>query len=250
MFSNLGIERHMFNENIGYDLNQHIAHGLEFKKYGEKYQSDNQYTLLGNSSAPEWGSIVEALTDPTSTKGTTTSVEGMSKYGKGDNTQFNAMVSNYATTHRTYASSMVGRKRPSNKDRIAMERSLNAQKNTIIARARQISNARNTTSARNVQAALSKNRYKLNQRLNAMREQNIANKKSNKYDERTIGGAIEYTGLNMNSMYYHLLVYFVIAVTLIAFTFNLMVNPNASVLNAIYVLGALFTVYFITKYSA
>jgi len=51
----------------------------------------------------------------------------------------------------------------------------------------------------------------------------------------------------MNSMYYHYFVYFIITVTLLSFTFNIMVNPNANVMNAMFVVGALLLVFFISR---
>jgi hypothetical protein len=72
-------------------------------------------------------------------------------------------------------------------------------------------------------------------------------KSGGKGTEDTIAGKIETTTLNMNSMYYHYFVYFVITVTLLAFTFYMLVNPNASVLNAMYVVGALMVVYVVAR---
>ena len=68
------------------------------------------------------------------------------------------------------------------------------------------------------------------------------------YDNVSVDGALEYTALQMNSNYYHVFVYLLVAATLIGFIFNLMMNPEANVLKAIYVLGALFVVYFISRY--
>jgi hypothetical protein len=254
MFSNLAINHQMFNENMGYELNQHIAQGMQFNKYGEKYQADNEHALLANSSGSEWGSVVEAYSSPSSTKGTGTkaSVEGMisSSYGAAEHREFNDMVSKYAAARQTYAAAMLGRKRPNDATRLAMERSLNSQRDMIMSMAKEMHAAMNTTSGTNARVALMKNQDKFNKYLQEIQAQKLADARANKYDEQTIGGAIEHTSLNMNSMYYHFLVYFIISVTLIAFIFNLMVNPDANVMNAIYVVGALFAVYFITRYYA
>ena len=69
----------------------------------------------------------------------------------------------------------------------------------------------------------------------------------NKYDKDTVAGIIETSQLNMTSMYYHLFVYLASAITLIAFTLNLMANPNANAMQALYVVGALFVVFFISQ---
>jgi hypothetical protein len=88
-------------------------------------------------------------------------------------------------------------------------------------------------------------RFNLNELNNQKRK---INEMTGKYDRNSINGAMETTELNMTSMYYHVFVYMAIAITLLAFIFNLMVNPNANVLNAIFVLGALSVVYIISKY--
>jgi Mg2+ and Co2+ transporter CorA len=254
MFSNLANNRQMFNENMGYELNQHIAQGMQFNKYGEKYHAENEHALLADSSGSEWGSVVEAYSSPSSTKGTGTkaSVEGMtsSAYGAAEHRQFNDMVSKYAAARQSYAAAMLGRKRPNDRTRLAMERSLNAQRDMIMAMANKMNAAINTTSGTNARVAMEKNQATLNKYFQDIQAQQLANVSSNKYDEQTISGAIENTSLNMNSMYYHFLVYFVISITLIAFIFNLMVNPEANVMNAIYVVGALFAVYFVTRHYA
>ena len=74
--------------------------------------------------------------------------------------------------------------------------------------------------------------------------------KNNKLDKHTVAGKMETSALNMNSMYYHYLVYFFIAVTLIAFIVNMLVNENANTMSATYVICALVFVYVISRYYA
>ena len=62
-----------------------------------------------------------------------------------------------------------------------------------------------------------------------------------------LDGSIETTQLMMTSQYYHYLVYFFISLTLLAFIFNIMVNPQADTKNAAFVVTALLLVYFITR---
>ena len=131
-----------------------------------------------------------------------------------------------------------------------MEESLTKQRNDIVANANQIQSSLDSTTGPNLMASLANNQDKLNGYLKALEEQKAAGTDENRYDETTISGAIETTGLNMNSMYYHYIVYFFISITLISFTFNILVNPNANVMNAIIVVGALFLIYFIMRRNA
>jgi len=70
----------------------------------------------------------------------------------------------------------------------------------------------------------------------------------NKIDSNSLAGAVEVTELNMTSMYYHYLVYFILSITLIAFTFNIIVNPDANVMSALFIVVALVVVYLISRY--
>ena len=209
MSTNLGIynNHHMYNENINFDINKHIEQGVQFKKYGTKYESDNAHKLLQDSSSPEWSSIVEAMTLPMSIN-QAQNIVALNR-DSPDTATFNNLVSNYATLYKSYTTNMVT-KQPSDTQRIAMEKALAQQQEVIVTVAKQI-------------------------------------KSGGKGTADTITGKIETTTLNMNSMYYHYFVYFVITGTLLAFTFYMLVNPNASVLNAMYVVGALMAVYVVAR---
>ena len=209
MFENLGIynNHHMYNENIDFDINKHIEQGVQYNNYGKRYQAENTYSLLQASSSPEWSSIVEAMTLPASVQQTQNIVALNDP--SPDAVTFHNLVSTYATLYKTYISTMLT-KPPTDIQRVAMENTLAQQQAVIVTVAQQI-------------------------------------KAKKAYHQDTIAGKIETTTLNMNAMYYHYFVYFVIAVTLLAFTFNMLVNPNANVLNAMYVVGALLVVYYFAR---
>ena len=137
------------------------------------------------------------------------------------------------------------------KSRKAAEAALLIQKNNILTAANRINNDVQLNNATRAKLLYAFQGTEQNMRFN-LNELNEHKKKisemSDKYDVESINGAIETTELNMTSMYYHVFVYMAIVITLIAFIFNLMVNPNANVLNAIYVLVALSMVYIVSKY--
>lgn len=254
MFDNLDIninnKRHMYNENMDYyDINTHIEQGKQFKIYGKKYYSDNEHKLLEDSSSPEWGSIVEAMTSPDSVKKRNGNVEGMVSMASlsQNNAEFNNQLTSYSTLYNMYMSTML-QKPPTDEARIAMEAELARKKAALLAAASQL-NAdmiNNSSSNDAIRATIAEKQNNLRSFI-ANHEIPVS---KNQYDESTISGKIETTSLNMTSIYYHYLVYFIITVTLISFTFNMLVNPNANPMNAAYVLGALFIVYFITKRNA
>lgn len=73
------------------------------------------------------------------------------------------------------------------------------------------------------------------------------NANANDNADATLSGKIETSNLMMTSQYYHYLVYFLLAVTLIAFTFNILLNPAANVMPAVVVVSALLFVFFISR---
>ena len=127
------------------------------------------------------------------------------------------------------------------------EADLLIKKNNIMTAADKINNEMlyNNTTQTKLLNAYNDNKPKLH---NALEELNKEKNNRKKYDFDTVNGSIESSELKMNSMYYHIFVYLVVAATLLAFIFNIMINPEANVMNAIYVLGALFVVYFISRY--
>jgi hypothetical protein len=232
MFNNLGIT--------------HIEQGTQFKNLNKKIYSENEHKFLQETSSPEWGSVVEAFngTDSAAQQNAITVQTASS-----DELQFNNLVSDYATAYKTYTSSMLS-KPPTDANRIAMEAALTSQKNTIIAAANKINNDISNNSGVNARLVetLASNRMTINNGLMTLSDhKNNAKQGINKFDNNTIAGSLETTGLNMNSMYYHYIVYFIVSITLISFTFNIMINPEANVMNAIYVVGALILVFLIAR---
>ena len=332
MVDNLGIYNSQVNSD--YDINKHIEQGVQFKQIKKNSYSETEYNFLQESTAPDWGSIVDTYNDenPTQKKGI---IEGLSM--SQNQVNFNNMVSQYARDYNTYISTYLNKPQSKYKDLgcwndtadraltgppqvyahtvdscydIAKERdsstfalqdggwcvtsnptdkydkhgrssgacpplgsgwtnhvyqvdtsydknrkdaeaALLIQKNNILAAANQINSdvqLNNATRAELMNAFHGTQRdmqFNLNE-LNDHKKKIIEMRE--KYDLESINGAMETTELNMNSMYYHAFVYMLIAVTLFAYIFNLMVNPNASVLNAIFVLGALSMVYIISRY--
>jgi hypothetical protein len=66
-------------------------------------------------------------------------------------------------------------------------------------------------------------------------------------DNNTAFGKMETTHLSMTSNYYFYLVYFIVAITLLSFIFNIMVNPTADAMNALFVVGGIVLVFLISK---
>jgi hypothetical protein len=241
MGNNLGIS---YIENTDYDMNTHIEQGVEFKK---KNNNVNEHPLLESSFSSERGSIIQAFNseDSINLQETFTST-AMSD----EQTNFHNMVSQYARDYNDYTQTLLNSP-SSDSDRMAIERSLRDQRDTIIAYANQIKN--NLGNLENTYAditdAITHNQENISTKLADLTEYNSINADiQNKYDTNTLTGKIETASLNMTSMYYHYLVYFILTLTLITFTFNIIVNPDANPMSAVFVLVALVVVYLTARY--
>lgn len=264
VYMNLGIyNEQQYNENV--DLNKHIEQGIQFKDYGKKYNRENEHKFLEESSSPQWGSIVEALTATDSTQQPSTSSTSQLS---ADQISLNKLISDYSTLYKTYTSTMLIK--PSTdaerirmeaelkkkqtelvENRLKMEVELAAQHDALIDAARKINNDYiiNHNNQEKIDTMMEVNQDKLYGNLSKLaQEQKDLAMATNKYDYNTVSGAIETTTLRMTSMYYHYLVYFLISLTLIAFTFNILVNPNADVTRAIIVVSAIVIIYIIARY--
>ena len=263
---NLGIyNERQYNETENVDLNKHIEQGIQFKNYGEKYNRENEHKFLADSSSPQWGSLVEALTAPDSTQQPATASTSQLS---ADQTSLNKLISDYSTLYKMYTSTMLIK--PSTdaeririeaelikkqtelvENRLKMEVELAAQHNALIDAARKINNDYiiNHNKQEKIDTMMAVNQQQLGKNMSKLvQEQKDLATSANKYDHNTVSGAIETTSLRMTSMYYHYLVYFLISLTLIAFTFNILVNPNADATRAIIVVSAIVIIYIIARH--
>jgi hypothetical protein len=232
------------NLDTTYDINKHIEQGVEFKKLEGKIRGENDHKFLQDTSGPEWESIREAMSsyDSTSAPNKIT-ISPPSDEAKN----FNNLVSSYSAAYNIYTSTML-KKTPTDADRVAMEASLTSQKASIIAAANQLKITERSSTRTDLFSAIEANNTSLQYDLFELKRQLQKSRQiNNKYDKDTVGGIIETSQLNTTSMYYHLFVYLAIAITLIAFTLNLITNPAANPIQALYVVGALFVVFFISQ---
>jgi hypothetical protein len=247
MVDNLGIYKntyYMYDKSDNYDINKHMEHGVEFIKL-KKNASNNDHTLLQTSSSSNYGSIIEALEGDDS--GNPTTMHEMYPISEEEET-FKILSSEYSTLYRTYLSTMLT-KDVRDLERIQIENALNEKKIILLEIAdKLINNISGSSSGSGSGSSVTSrvdNQTKIINYINELNNTTINNK--DKYDDTTVKGKLETTKLNMTSMYYHYIVYFLICITLISFTFNLILNENANVMNAMIVVGGLLIIFLISR---
>ena len=230
------------------------SQGLDFMNYRNEYAkvNKNKHDLLGVSSSPEWGSLIEALDG----------IDSISQQQKvindelnGYETQFNDLLSTYATDYKTYNSALLSRvSTPTNLQ--VMKAGLDAKYAQLVVLGQKINT--DISQLQSINGNLnSAMQIKSVSIRDALQWQGAASygQGAASYGQGAAGqmqddmnGQLEVTSLNMNSFYYHYIVYFLISITLLSFILNLMINPAANVMSSIYVCGALVAIFIISRW--
>ena len=250
--TNLGI----YNDDAGNEknINKHIEQGISFRNYFNNYVNakENDHSLLSNTFFPAMneGEIAEPfVAEPfvAETLSTETYMEGLTNpTGENNNiAKFNTLLNDYKTLYNTYKSELIA-KTPSPTVTSAQLESkyteLTVAAQTLLA---------NTPGTGPDQAAINNKFIEIKTKMDEISKQYNPNNLSEvdqKKLQDTLNGQIETGILKMNSVYYFYIVYFLVAVTIIGMTFNLMVNPNADVMKSVYVVGGILAIYTIAKY--
>lgn len=219
--------------------------GLDFMNYRNEYAKvkENKHDLLGVSSSPEWGSIIEAL-------GGTDSLSQQQKVINdeinGYEIRFNALLAEYTTAYTTYNSALLAGV-STRTDLQSMKAGLDAKYAQLVVLGQNI-NA-DIIQTQTLNGVLSSSMESKINRINvALNEQTTGSNENQGKIQDDINGQLEVTSLNMTAYYYHYIVYFLISVTLLSFLFNLMINPAATAMPAIYVCGALVVLFVISRW--
>jgi len=228
-------------------LNEDTTQGASFLEYKKKYgaNSSNNHELLNETSGPGLGSIMEGLDSLPAYK------PDIQTQLSADEAAFNILLVQYSTAYTTYIANLNTGKASSadNSGNLLQVNNLYSQ---LITKANAIKtglsqlnlpdyNNRLSQTARDKQAAINT----AIQQFQAKQE-TISNIKA-QYDSDSADGALETTGLTMDSHYIHYLVYFFIGIVLLVFIFNIAMKPDADVTKSIFFLVALFAVYIISR---
>ena len=230
----------------------HIAQGITFAKYGKEYETvkGNNHPYLQFTSSPSLSSITEAFTSITQTQTDLLKNEDI----------FNQKLNNYSTAYKLYNTFLLNIQGPLSADDLKKNTQMKADlliKNAdlmnigklIIADMNELQGqGQGQGQDSSLRQVFDTNKSDLNDSLDKLLIERNKFNTMTIYDQDTIDGSLETTALNTNSIFYHYLVLIIVSITLLSFTFNLLVNPEADVLKALYVIGALIAVYIISTY--
>lgn len=236
---NLGsINYRSYNKNNQNNMNSHIAQGITFNNYSDVYTNTNkkEHGLLSKITSG-FNSIIETMdTIESSQKGS----EDLKKVNTilSHEDEMNRLLSEYSTMYNNYVDNS---KNLNEEGRKKIEEDLLYKKERIALLSDNVKNEMDQLLKSN-ELTETTDTSQVNEGFENINLQNYI-----KIDETTTNAKIETTRLHMTSKYYFHLVYFILAITLISFTFNVMVNPNADVMNALFVLGGIILIFLISK---
>jgi hypothetical protein len=205
-------------------LNEHIEQGIDFTHI--KNNNKNDFSLLGESFFPNLENkytIIEGFPTPI-------------------DTEFNRLLIEYIILNNTYNAELT-----STTKTVTLAQ-LNEKYIVLKNEANSLKTKMNTLGTHNTSIItnITSNIEELNENLNQI--QNPLHQMNTQTNDDNINGKLETTSLSMTATYYHYIVYFLVCVTIIAMTFNLLLNPNADVMKSVFVVGGILAIYFISKY--
>jgi len=222
---------HSYNKNSQNNMNSAIIQGKLFTKYADEYKTviEKNGNLI-NSLTSGFDSVIEAMDGNDSVQQSNTDLTRTNAITEYEN-EMNKLTSEYATMYNTYTKNETSLTNKENKD---IEEELLRKKDRLKLLSENIKNEMTKLLKDN--------------EINTVDTTVNATEGFALHDETTtILGKLETTNLSMTSNYYFYLVYFIIALTLLSFTFNIFINPNANVMNALFVVGGIVLVFLISK---
>jgi len=219
---------HSYGKYSQKNMNSSIIQGKLFNQYADKYDSvtKNKGGLLSKLTSG-FGSIKEAMGDIDSIQKSNDDLKSTTLITTYED-EMDQLKTEYSTMYNSFIENQSSL---SDEERSNIEQELLSKKKRLELLAENIKNEMNTLLKSS----------ELNDTTQTEGFQDFY------IDQTTTNAKLETTKLRMTSNYYFYLVYFIIAVTLLSFTFNIMVNPNADVMNAIFVVGGIVIIFLISK---
>ena len=241
-------------DNLGvYDPNaKYTEQGVSFQNYSKIYENapGNKHDLLQISSSPDWSSVVEALDGDDSD-------QRQQQFLKDEistlEIAFNKKIKEYTDLSYIYNSLVIRKQNLSTADLAILNKTridLKEKYEDILEITEKINKDINdlhiddpslNDNVSNQQKKLHKYMYQLAKIKERMNESEVL-------DMDSLNGVIETSTLNVVSTKYHYIVWFIMLLTILGFTINIIINPEANTMQAVIVVGLLVTVYYIAKW--
>jgi len=227
-------------------------------EYGRGYAAavNNKFTHLQETSLPKVGTVIEALYSPESLNNNVTTVN-MTEL-TNDEKEFHKTMNEYSTTYNILSHELLESSKKenenntetnkNNKNKKNLLKELDNKNNKLISLSEKIGNDVNSiqTSDDYTKNQINEKQKELRNSINRINNQTRDMNK--KYDEETLNGQKETSGLNLISKNYFYWFWMIVLVVIVVIAMNIMTSKTdeISTVNIVFV-GMLVAVYFLLK---
>jgi len=244
------------NEGTGLENDDNLLQGQQLMEYGRGYAAavNNKFTHLQETSLPKVGTVIEALYSPESLNNNVTTVN-MTEL-TNDEKEFHKTMNEYSTTYNMLSHELLESSKKenntetnkNNKNKKNLLKELDNKNNKLISLSAKIGNDVNSIETSDDYTKNQINEKQKELRNSIDRINNQTRDMNKRYDEETLNGQKETSGLNLISKNYFYWFWMIVLVIIVIIATNIMTSRSDEIgmVNIVFV-GMLVAVYFLLK---
>jgi len=247
------------NEGTGLENDENLLQGQQLMEYGRGYTAavNNKFTHLQETSLPKVGTVIEALYSPESLNNNVTTVN-MTEL-TNDEKEFHKTMNEYSTTYNMLSHELLESSKKENntetnknnknkKNKKNLLKELDNKNNKLISLSAKIGNDVNSIETSDDYTKNQINEKQKELRNSIDRINNQTRDMNKRYDEETLNGQKETSGLNLISKNYFYWFWMIVLVIIVIIATNIMTSRSDEIgmVNIVFV-GMLVAVYFLLK---
>ena len=242
------------NEGTGLENDKNLLQGQQLMEYGRGYAAavNNKFTHLQETSLPKVGTVIEALYSPESLNNNVTTVNMTDL--TNDEKEFHKTMNEYSTTYNVLSHELLesskkeNNNETKNKNKKNLLKELDNKNNKLISLSTKIGNDVNSIETSDDYTKNQINEKQKELRNSIDRINNQTQDMNKRYDEETLNGQKETSGLNLISKNYFYWFWMIVLVIIVIIATNIMTSRSDEIgmVNIVFV-GMLVAVYFLLK---
>jgi len=242
------------NEGTGLENDENLLQGQQLMEYGRGYAAavNNKFTHLQETSLPKVGTVIEALYSPESLNNNVTTVNMTDL--TNDEKEFHKTMNEYSTTYNVLSHELLesskkeNNNETKNKNKKDLLKELDNKNNKLISLSAKIGNDVNSIETSDDYTKNQINEKQKELRNSIDRINNQTRDMNKRYDEETLNGQKETSGLNLISKNYFYWFWMIVLVIIVIIATNIMTSRSDEIgmVNIVFV-GMLVAVYFLLK---
>jgi len=242
------------NEGTTLENDENLLQGQQLMEYSRGYADavNNKFTHLQETSLPKVGTVIEALYSPESLNNNVTTVNMTDL--TNDEKEFHKTMNEYSTTYNVLSHELLesskkeNNNETKNKNKKDLLKELDNKNNKLISLSAKIGNDVNSIETSDDYTKNQINEKQKELRNSIDRINNQTRDMNKRYDEETLNGQKETSGLNLISKNYFYWFWMIVLVIIVIIATNIMTSRSDEIgmVNIVFV-GMLVAVYFLLK---